>query len=48
MRKEEIRVKLNLFKLCLMSAILHGLATWGRIFARDIDEIERMQSKYLK
>ena len=25
---EEIRVKLKLFELCLMPAILHGLAAW--------------------
>ena len=42
---EEIRVKLKLFELCLMPAILHVIAAWGRIFTR---EIERMQSKELK
>ena len=31
-----------------MPAILHGLATWGRILTREIEEIERMQSKALK
>ena len=45
---EEIRVKLKLFELCLMPAILHGLAAWGRIMTREIEEIERMQSKTLK
>ena len=44
----EIRVKLKLFKLCLIPAILHGLAAWGRIVTREIEEIERMQSKTLK
>ena len=42
---EEIRVKLKLFELCLMPAILHGIAARGRIFTREID---RMQSKELK
>ena len=28
-----------------MPAILHGLAAWGRILTREIEEIERMQSK---
>ena len=40
---EEIRVKLKLFELCLISAIQHGLAAWGRILTREIEEIERMQ-----
>ena len=45
MGTEEIRVKLKLFELCLMPAILHGIAARGRIFTREID---RMQSKELK
>ena len=45
---EEIRVKLMLFELCLMPAILHGLVAWGRIITRKIEEIERLQSKELK
>ena len=31
-----------------MPAILHGLAAWGRIMTREIEEIERIQSKALK
>ena len=45
---EEIRVKLKLFELCLMPTILHGLAAWGKRLTREIEEIERMQSKALK
>ena len=45
---EENRVKLTLFELCLMPAMLHGLAARGRIMTREIEEIERMQSKVLK
>ena len=45
---EEIRVKLNLSELCLMPGTLHGLAVWGRILTREIEEIEKMQSKALK
>ena len=37
---EEIRMKLKLFELCLMPAMLHGLAAWRRILTREIDEIE--------
>ena len=48
MGTEEIRVKLKLFDSCLMPAILHGLAVWGRIMTRGIEEIERMQNKALK
>ena len=47
-RTEEIRVKLKLFELCLMPVILHELAAWGKILKREIEEIERMQSKALK
>ena len=28
--------------------ILHGLAAWGRILTREIEEIEKMQTKALK
>ena len=45
---EEIRMKLKLFELCLMPAVLHGLAAQGRILTREIDEMERMQRKALK
>ena len=45
---EEIRVKLKLFESCLMPEILHGLAAWERIMTREIEEIERIQSKALK
>ena len=45
---EEIRVKLKLFELRLTPEILHGLAAWGRIMTRGIEEIERIQSKALK
>ena len=45
---EKIRVKLKLSELCLMPGTLHGLAVWGRILTRQIEEIERMQSKALK
>ena len=31
-----------------MPAVLHGLAAWGRIMTREIEEIERMHSKALK
>ena len=31
---EEIRMKLKLFELCLMPAILHGIVAWGRIMTR--------------
>ena len=48
MGTEEIRVKLKLFDSCLMPAILRGLAVWGRIMTREIEEIERMQSKALE
>ena len=34
-RTEEIKVKLKLFELCLMPAMLHGLAAWGRILTRE-------------
>ena len=47
-RTEEIRLKLKLFELCLMPAILHGLAARRRIMMKEIEEIERMQSKALK
>ena len=39
---EEIRAKLKLLELCLMPAILHGIAAWGRILTREIKEIKRM------
>ena len=42
---EEIK---KLFEKCLMPAILHELAAWGRILTNEIDEIERMQGKTLK
>ena len=45
---EEIRVKLKLFELYLIPAILHGLTELGRILTREIEEIKRMQSKALK
>ena len=45
---EKIRVKLKLFELCLMPVILHELAAWGKILKREIEKIERMQSKALK
>ena len=48
MGTEEIRVKIKLFKLCLMSAILNGLAAWGRIKTREIEETERIHGKALK
>ena len=48
MGTEKIRVKLNLFELCLMPALQHGLAAWEMIMTRGIEEIERMQSKALK
>ena len=48
MGTEEIRVKIKLFELCLMSAILNGLAAWRRIMTRKIEEIERIQGKALK
>ena len=48
MGAKEIRVRLKLFELCLMPSILHGLAAWGRIMTREIEEIERIQSKALK
>ena len=31
-----------------MPVILHELAAWGKILKREIEEIERMQSKALK
>ena len=37
---KEIRVKLKLFELCLMPAILHGLEAWGRILTKEIEEID--------
>ena len=45
---EEIRVKLKLFELYLIPAILHGLTELGRILTREIEEIKRIQSKALK
>ena len=45
---KEIIAKLKLFETCLMPPMLHGLAAWGMILTRVIDEIERMQSKVLK
>ena len=45
MGTEEIRVKLKVFEFCLMPAIQHGLAAWGRIMPREVEEIERMQRK---
>ena len=48
MGTEEIRVKLKVFEFCLMPAIQHGLAAWGRIMTREVEEIERMQRKALK
>ena len=48
MGTEEIRVKLKLFELCLMPAILHRLAAWGMIMTREIEETERMESEALK
>ena len=44
---KEIRVRLKLFELCLMPSMLHGLAAWGRIMTREIEEKERMQNKAL-
>ena len=29
--KEEIRVKLKLYKICIMPALLYGLEAWGKI-----------------
>ena len=47
MEKEKIRVKLKLFELCLMLAILHGLGAWGKDKTSEIEEIEKMESKIL-
>ena len=46
--REKIKVKLKMLELCLMPAMLHGLAAWGSIITRKKEEIERMQSKALK
>ena len=46
--KEEIRVKLKLYKTCLMPALLYGLEAWGKIDKDEMNEIEKIQGRALK
>ena len=46
--KEEIRVKLKLYKTCLMPALLYGLEAWGKIDKDEMTEIENIQGRVLK
>ena len=44
---EYIRVRLKLFEKCYMESLLHGLHAW-HISTKEVKEIERIQSRYLK
>ena len=44
---EYIRVRLKLFEKCYMESLLHGLHAW-HISTKEVKEIEKIQSKYLK
>ena len=46
--KEEIRVKLKLYKTFLMPALLYGLEACGKIDKDEMNEIEKIQGKALK
>ena len=46
--KEEIRVKLKLYETYLMTALLYGLETWGKIDKDWMNGIEKIQVRALK
>ena len=45
---EEMKVKIKLFKTCLMPAIIFGLEVWWRITATEMKEISKIQLSALK
>ena len=46
--KEEIRVKLKLFDICLMTALTDGTEAWANIKTVEMREIGKIQGKTLK
>ena len=46
--KEEIKVKLKLYKTCLMSALLCGLEALGKIGQDEMNQTEKIQERALK
>ena len=46
--KEEIRVKLKLFDICLMTALTDGIEAWANIRTVEMRKIEKIQGKTLK
>ena len=46
--KEEVRVKLKLFKTCLMPALLYGMEAWKKLSKGEIQNVEQIQGKALK
>ena len=46
--KEEIRVKLKLYEICVMPALLYGLEGWGKIDKEEMNEKEKIQRRALK
>ena len=44
----EMKVKIKLFETCLMPAIIYGLEVWGRITAKEMKEISKVQVSALR
>ena len=45
---KEVRVKLKLFKTCLMPALLYGMEAWKKWSNAEIQNVEKIQGKALK
>ena len=43
-----LNVRLVLFQKCLLSSAIYGLAAWGSISSKEVNEIEKLHGKYLK
>ena len=43
-----LNVRLILFEKCLLSSAIYGLAAWGSITDKEINEVEKIHGKYLK
>ena len=46
--KEEVRVKLKLFKTCLMPALLYEMEAWKKLSKAEIQNVEKIPGKALK
>ena len=46
--KEEVRVKLKLFEICLVPALLYGMEAWKKFSKAEIQQLEKIQGKALK